>query len=219
MSRDNRNINLVDTRNMIYNNLRRQIICGELPQGEKLNEAGMAVQYGINKKHISEVLSKLQLEGLITYVPMKGYYVEGIDRDDLLEIAKIREMLETAIFENFLTKASDEDINETIRLTKRKIAFLRSGLKEEAHKETLASFDYIYAHCSYRRMPELLRQYRDYIDIMIKLAFEQEDDVEKTIHNSELLCEMLEERSIEKCRKWIQIRYNNLLEKIKMAEN
>ncbi len=219
MSSDNRNINLVDVRNMIYNDLRHQIIAGELSQGERLNEAGLADKYGINKKHISEVLSRLQQERLISYVPMKGYYVEGIDKDDLLEIAKIREILETAIFEDFLKKASDEDIKETVLLTKRKIAFLRSGLKEEAHKETLATFDYIYAHCSYRRMPELLRQYRDYIDIMIKLAFEQEDDVEKTINNSELLCEMLEERSTEKCRQWIQIRYDNLLNKIEMKKN
>ena len=145
---------------------------------------------------------------------MKGFQVLGISRTDLLEIAKIREMLESAIFEDFLERATDSDLNSVMLFTKRKIAFLKSELKSEAHKETLATFDKIYECTVYHRMAQMLTEYRDYINLMIQLSFDMPDDIQKTIHNSQLLYKVFETRDYNLCKEWIHIRYSNLVYKI-----
>ncbi len=203
-----------DFRTQIYNDLREQIFTKKLNRGERLVETQIAEQYHVNKRHVREVLIKLQEQKLVLYIPMKGFQVLGISRTDLLEIAKIREMLESAIFEDFLERATDSDLNSVMLFTKRKIAFLKSELKSEAHKETLATFDKIYECTVYHRMAQMLTEYRDYINLMIQLSFDMPDDIQKTIHNSQLLYKVFETRDYNLCKEWIHIRYSNLVYKI-----
>lgn len=201
----------------IYANLRSMIFSGALKDGDRLVETRIAAQYQINKSHVHEVLQMLQADKLIKYVPMRGFIVLGITCEDLFEIAKIREVLESAIFEDFLANAREPEIAECKRLTKRKIAFLQAGLKEEAFNETCAFFEQIYSCTKYWRMVAMLRQYRDYIDIMINKAFDLPDDVAKTIENSTLLYNVLDRRDYVLAQKWIKIRYDNMVEKIRFA--
>lgn len=209
------NLHHSDIRNQIYTDLRDQIFKRELHRGDRLIETQIAEQYHINKRHVRDVLIELQKQRLVNYIPMKGFQVLGISRSDLLEIAKIREMLESAIFEDFLSRATDDDIAAVMLFTKRKIAFLQAQLKEEAHKETMATFDKIYECTAYHRMAQMLNEYRDYINIMIQLAFDMPDDIQKTIHNSTLLYRVFETRDYNLCKEWIHIRYSNLVLKIK----
>ena len=198
----------------IYNDVREQIFTRKLKNGTRLVETRLAQEYHVNKAHIRSVLLELEKQGLVQHIPMKGFVVVGVSKADLLEIAKIREMLESAIFDDFLKRASNEDLAEVMLYTKRKIAFLKEDLKQEAHKETLATFDKLYSCTSYQRMAHMLLEYREYISIMIQLAFDMPDDVEKTIQNSTLLYHVFEKRDYELCKKWIQIRYQNLVFKI-----
>lgn len=207
-----------EIRKRIYADLRSQIFKGEFKQGDRLVETQIADRYQVNKAHVREVLKELEGQGLVRHIPMKGFVASGISREDLLEIAKIRELLESAIFEDFLAHAAEDDIQEVMQLTRRKIVFLQAGLKADAHKETVATFEKIYSCTAYRRMAIMLQELRDYINLMIQLAFDLPDDTEKTIRNSQLLYELLETRDYELCKKWIHIRYTNLVEKITANE-
>ena len=96
---------------------------------------------------------------------------------------------------------------------------LRAGLKAEAHKETLATFETVYANTSYQRMVNILRMYREYVDLMILQAFECPEDVSMTIQNSTLLYEVLEKRDIEMAKQWTHIRYQNAVNKAKLSRS
>jgi hypothetical protein len=95
---------------------------------------------------------------------------------------------------------------------------LKSDLKEEAFKETVATFNIIYAATSYHRMVKMLRQYQEYIDLMIIKAFDSPKDISKTIQNSTLLYEVLDKRDFALAQKWIDIRYKNAIAKISASE-
>ena len=133
--------------------------------------------------------------------------------------ANIREVLENAIFEDFLTNADQTAVDQAKLFTQRKIALLKAGLKEEAHKETLSTFEIVYANTSYQRMVNILRMYREYVDLMIHQAFEGPDDVSMTIQNSTLLYEVLEKRDIEMVKQWTHIRYQNAVNKAKLSKS
>lgn len=208
-----------ELRQRIYTELKEKIISGAFLRNQRLVETQIAAEYGINKANIHEVLLMLQKEELVRYEPMKGFYVQGIFREDLLEIAKIREVLENAIFENFLENADQEEVDKAMLFTQRKIALLRAGLKTEAHKETLATFETVYANTSYQRMVNILRMYREYVDLMISQAFERPEDVSMTIKNSTLLYEVLEKRDFELAKQWTHIRYQNAVKKAKLSRS
>ncbi|MBT9775224.1 GntR family transcriptional regulator [Clostridium sp. MCC353] len=198
----------------IYQDLRRQIINNTLHRDQRLVETQLANKYNVNKFHVNKALQMLERDHLVKHVDMKGYFVVGIDKNDMYEIAKIREMLENAIISDFLINASQEEIEEVKLFTQRKIAFLKAGLKGEAFKETSATFDVIYSCSPYHRMVEMLTKYKEYIDVMITKAFDGPDDVNKTIENSTLLYHVFDKRDCELLQKWIHIRYLNAVNKI-----
>lgn len=212
-------IKRAELRQKIYAELKEKIISGGFVRNQRLVETQIAAEYGVNKANIHEILLMLQKDELVRYEPMKGFYVQGIFREDLLEIAKIREVLENAIFEDFLENAAQEAVDKAKLYTQRKIALLRAGLKAEAHKETLATFETVYANTSYQRMVNILRMYREYVDLMIIQAFECPEDVSMTIQNSTLLYEVLEKRDIELAKQWTHIRYQNAVNKAKLSRS
>ena len=206
-------------RQMIYTELKTQIIRGDFVRNQRLVETQIASKYGINKANIHEILLMLQKDELVRYEPMKGFFVQGVFREDLFEIAKMREVLEYAIFEDFLLNAEQDAVDTAKLLTQRKIAFLRAGLKSEAHKETRATFEIVYANTSYQRMVNILRTYREYVDLMILQAFEGPEDVSMTIKNSTLLYEVLDKRNVDLAKQWTHIRYQNAVNKAKLSRS
>ena len=210
--------NSAEIREEIYSDLKKKIINGELGRGLHLVETQIAAQYDVNKAHVRGVLLALQADRLVEYVHMRGFFVLGISKEDLQEFAKIREMLETAIFEDFLANADQADIEEVKRLTKRKIALMQAGMNEESLPEVRATYDRIYECTSYRHMVSIINTYQEYVDLMIALAVDSPDDTEKTIKNSTLLYEVFDTRDFELAKKWIRIRYENAVQKIQTCK-
>lgn len=164
---------------------------------------------------VPSVTSKLlSCDRLLEYISMRGFFVLGISKEDLREFATIREMLESAIFEDFLANASEEYLEEAKRYTKRKIALVQTGMTAESLPETKATFDCIYEYTPYHHMVSILQTYQEYVDLMIALAIDTPEDVAKTIKNSTLLLQVFETRDYELAKKWLRIRYENAVYKI-----
>lgn len=203
----------------IYQDLRKQIFNNTLHPNERLVETQLASKYKVNKIHVNKALQLLERDQLVKHVDMRGYFVIGLTKNDMYEIAKIRELLENAIISDFLLNAPDEAIEQAKLFTQRKIALLNMGLKSEAFKETNATFDVIYTYSPYRRMVEMLNTYKEYIYVMITQAFDAPDDVSKTIENSTLLYEVFDKRDCELLEEWIHIRYQNAVNKINQQKD
>lgn len=208
------NINKQEIKNTIYNDIRKHIFDRTLVKGDRLVESRIAETYQVNKIHVKTALQQLELDGLISHIPMKGYVVIGINYNSMREIAKIRQILETAILERFLEEGSDEDIDEAARLTKKKIIFLENSMKEEAVTETKSFFTKLYSCSPYHRMTELLKQYDIYINEMIRTSFDRDEDRLLSIQNSKILYQALNERNIDLIHQWAEVRFNKLVKKI-----
>ena len=182
--------------------------------GERIIESRIAKLYGVNKIHVNEALKNLESELLLQYEPMKGYFVAGISRNDFMEIAKLRQVLETAVLEEFLQSATDDEIQQAVRFITRKLLFLKNGLNEDAVLETDGFFEMLYTRSPYQRMVKSLRQVRDYIIVMMRKSLESPFDIQRTINNSELLCSLLKERNVNLVSRWSEIRYQNIIDKM-----
>jgi DNA-binding GntR family transcriptional regulator len=75
--------------------LRRAIVSGELRPGKQVLQDALAEQFGVSRVPLREALKILEGEGQVTYRPHRGYFVAELDLDDLREVYRIRDLLET----------------------------------------------------------------------------------------------------------------------------
>lgn len=101
------------SQDMVADTLRRAILDGHLRPGAKLLQDDLATLFDTSRIPIREALSVLEVEGLVTAQPRRGYAVTGLDADEIAEIYELRLVLEaeaTRYAVPLLTELDQEDI-------------------------------------------------------------------------------------------------------------
>jgi DNA-binding GntR family transcriptional regulator len=80
---------------IVYENLRRRIIDGELRPGLPINEADFARDLAVSKTPIREALRQLERDGFVENIPGRGSTVSHIRPQDIREVFEIREIIES----------------------------------------------------------------------------------------------------------------------------
>lgn len=79
----------------VLRELRRAIIAGELLPGEPLRQDALAKRFGVSRVPLREAFKVLESEGQVVYQPHRGHKVATLSLADLLEVYRIRQLLET----------------------------------------------------------------------------------------------------------------------------
>lgn len=77
-----------------YESIRNKILNLELDFGERINIGSLCEEIRVSPTPLREAMRKLTEDGLIRYVPRKGYYVYSPTANDIWEIYEFRKMLE-----------------------------------------------------------------------------------------------------------------------------
>ena len=78
----------------IAEELRRRIVDGRLPDGERLNEVHLAASLGVSRTPLREALGRLAAEGALTSSPRIGYFVRRLTTEEFEQIYPIRAILD-----------------------------------------------------------------------------------------------------------------------------
>ena len=92
--------------------LRRAIVSGELAPGEQVLQDALAERFGVSRVPLREALKILEGEGQVTYRPHRGYFVATLDLDDLREVYRIRDLLETEAVTKAVEQITPEELKE-----------------------------------------------------------------------------------------------------------
>ncbi|WP_300526466.1 GntR family transcriptional regulator [Aminiphilus sp.] len=150
-------------RDMIYDRLREAVFNGELKPGDRLVESELGDRMSVSRTPVREALRKLEMEGIVEYLPRKGVVVKGFSREDIIEIYSIRQALEV-----MSTLAAAE------RITPEELAFLRAcldsaerhmacGDNEAVFKDHQEFTDALIASSKMPRLIQLIGTYREYL--------------------------------------------------------
>lgn len=118
-------------RDIVYDNLRSAILQGNMKPGERIVEKECAERYHISRTPVREALRKLEIEGLVQYIPRKGVVVKSINAAEIAEIYAIRIALECLAIESAVEHISTEDIAKLEYLTERMKQHEESGRMDE----------------------------------------------------------------------------------------
>jgi DNA-binding GntR family transcriptional regulator len=87
--------------------IRAAIIDGRLAFGEHLSESALAAHLGISKTPVREALLQLKLEGLVDIEPRRGTFVFTLSEEQVREICRFRQVIESAALELALDRNRD----------------------------------------------------------------------------------------------------------------
>ena len=97
-------------RDIAYETLKHAIVIGEIPAGSRIVETEYAERMHISRTPLREALRKLEIDGLVEYLPRRGVMVRTFTVDDVEEIYTIRNTLEMLTLPAVVANITDEDV-------------------------------------------------------------------------------------------------------------
>jgi DNA-binding GntR family transcriptional regulator len=148
-------------RDLVVDELRREITRGALQPGERLTEWNVASRLGVSRGPVREGLRELEREGLILTYPYRGAVVMGMSDDELLGLLlpirlTIERFATAAAFSKFTDETIEEleailvdmrqaaDAKDTDRLTETDLAFHRCMIEAGGHGHALQLWESIH---------------------------------------------------------------------------
>lgn len=92
--------------------IRRMVITGELRMGERITQGPLALALGVSPVPVREALQVLQTEGLVTYLPRRGFSVTELSTSQVEEIDLLARLLEHEAFRRGVPNLTDDDLEE-----------------------------------------------------------------------------------------------------------
>jgi len=159
----------------VLQELRSALTTGHLLPGQQLIQEDLASDLGVSRVPIRESLKILEGEGQVTYHPNRGYFVTELSADDLIELYRIREILEAEALAEALAKAvvevSDADIADIEAILSKVNEAAKSG-DVAVLTETNRAFHFAIIELSgMNRLSRLIRQLWDASDIYRTVYF------------------------------------------------
>ncbi len=90
--------------------LRSDITTGSLAPGDQIVQELLAERYGVSRVPLREALKTLEAEGQVVYHPHRGYFVAELSVPDLLEVYRLRALLEAEAIRQAIPTFSDADV-------------------------------------------------------------------------------------------------------------
>lgn len=101
----------------VLGELRRRLVGGLLRPGDQIRQDALAEELGVSRVPVREAMRILEGEGQIAYTAHRGYFVAELDVEELAEIYRLRDILETeAVRVGFhaLTEADTERMAQSM---------------------------------------------------------------------------------------------------------
>ena len=188
-------------REIAYDTLKKAIITGEIPAGQRIVETEYAAKLHISRTPLREALRKLERDGLVEYITRRGVVVHAFTPEDVDQIYTIRNCLEMLTLPAIIENVTPEDIASLReKLAKMDLLALRddveglSPLARDFHA-SLTAISHL------RRIVRVIESQDEYIRRFSAMAIEQESRREAAHREHHLLVDYVEAKDLESFQK------------------
>jgi len=104
-------------REIVYEELKTQILTGKIAPGTRMMEVELAENMGVSRTPVREAIRKLEKEGLVSIEPRRGAYASDISIKDMVDVLEVRQDLEAMAAAIAAQKATDDQKEELRKAT------------------------------------------------------------------------------------------------------
>lgn len=185
-------------REIVYEGLRKSIISGIIPVGERIVEKEYAERLNISRTPVREAIRRLEEEELVENIPRSGVVIKRISAEDVIEIYKIRHYLEVLATINAMENITAKEIDELERL----LDLTEQKNKEGDVKEVIRLFgefnSLIYKASRMKRLASMISKLNEYIQKFRDISVTDNKRREKAlIEHREILKAISEKNTVD----------------------
>ncbi|MBO6147722.1 MAG: GntR family transcriptional regulator [Lachnospiraceae bacterium] len=196
-------------RDTVFNQLRMQILHGELKPGERLMEVTLANKLGVSRTPVREAIRMLEQEGLAVILPRRGAHVASINNKQLEDMLEARRTLE-----GFTVNAACTHITRTELLHLRELnedfrVAVESGDAVEIADRDFLFHEAIAVASGNAKIAEILNHLREQL---FRYKYEYIKDTDKHSHlveEHEAICQAFERADNNMAVEVIQMHIDN----------
>lgn len=182
-------------REVVYESLRRTIISGVIPAGERIVEKEYAERLNISRTPVREALRLLEMEELVEYLPRTGVVVKRISVEDAIEIYKIRHSLEVLASINAMDNITEEEIKDIENL----LDITEQKNKEGDVEEVIRLFGVfntkIYEASRMKRLANMISRLNEYLQRFRNISISENERREKALREHRLILKAIAEKN------------------------
>ena len=176
----------------VFLTLEEEILSGELKKGDALAEIALSKRLGVSRTPIRGALHRLKEDGLIEIAPNRGAVVLGIDKNDLIDIYKVRNRLEGLASASAAKSISADDLDELRESVELSEFYISRGDTEKVKELDTAFHQMIYKSSGNRQLESILTELHKKIKTYRKLSLSVSGRIEKSIREHREILEAIE---------------------------
>jgi DNA-binding GntR family transcriptional regulator len=157
-----------------YDELRRQIVTGELAPGAPLPLEQVASELGVSTTPVRAALSRLQTEGLAVHYRHRGAIVAPLDLDDLEVIQAVRDGIEGRAALLGAPRLADGDIAAMHDLL-RQLDAVSPTSSDDYLRLNWQLHDICYAGAAHQKLLDLIHSYQRRAERYIRLVVQDDE--------------------------------------------
>lgn len=150
-------------REMVYEELKIQILTGAIVPGTRMMEVELAEEMGVSRTPIREAIRKLEKEGLVTIEPRRGAYASMISTQDMVEILEVRQDLEGLAAYFAATRMKDDEMDELRRIAERYNEAVAAGSMQDMIRYDTQFHRMIVDSCNNKILVSMVEQLQELV--------------------------------------------------------
>ena len=150
-------------REMVYEELKMQILKGSIIPGTRMMEVELAEEMGVSRTPIREAIRKLEKEGLVTIEPRRGAYASMISTEDMVEILEVRQDLEGLAAFFAADRMTEEQMEELKYVSGCYDDAVKRGNMEEMIKHDTRFHHIIVESCRNKILVQMIEQLQELV--------------------------------------------------------
>ena len=176
------------------------LIIGSVEQNDELKEATLGKELGVSRTPVREALRQLELEGLVSIVPNRGAYVNGISKKDIWDIYYMRSTLEGLCARWAVENITEEQIDrleETILLSEFQMKKGNAFNTEQVTGLDGRFHTILYEASGSRMLARVLSDFHEYVQSARKDSIVSEERARKSIREHKQILQAIKERDAD----------------------
>ncbi len=150
-------------REMVYEELKMQILTGAIVPGTRMMEVELAEEMGVSRTPIREAIRKLEKEGLVVIEPRRGAYASQISTQDMVEILEVRENMEGLAAFFAASRMQPEEIAELKEIEAKYNDAVIEGSMEDMIKYDTRFHRIIVESCNNKILVQMIEQLQELV--------------------------------------------------------